>query len=248
MAMEQRLSRITTCWSKVFEAHQGGQDTVAQARAELLERYCGAIYRYAVAVLQDANAAEEVLQEFAFCFVRGDFGAANPDRGRFRDLVKTVLFHLIVNYQRQRSRQARYQPLAGNSELADPHQHTPSEAAEVDFIRLWREELLERTWAALHDFEKSAGNCFYSALRLRAEQPQLSSGQLAQILSTQLEGAITSDTLRQTVHRARDKFAQLLISEIARSIDSKQREPIEQELVDLDLLVYCKSALEKMYS
>src|SRR3712207_7176976 len=45
-------------------------------------------------------AAEELLQEFAVRFLRGDFRRADPQRGRFRDYVKTALIHLVIDHQR----------------------------------------------------------------------------------------------------------------------------------------------------
>src|SRR5436305_1077832 len=89
-----RLSRITTCWTLVAQAHRGPREAIPEAQRQLLERYCGAIYRYLLGSLRNADAADEVAQEFAYCFVRGDFKGADPQRGRFRDFVKTVLFHL----------------------------------------------------------------------------------------------------------------------------------------------------------
>ncbi len=243
---EDRLSRITTCWSKVFQAHRGGADSVTSARGELLERYCGAIYRYAAAALRDPDAAEEVLQEFAYCFVRGDFRGANPQQGRFRDLVKTVLFHLIVNYQRQQRKSARSLPLTDSFDL--PDRHTLPESAELEFVKLWREELLDRAWAALADYDRYGGHSWYTVLRHHAGQPDLSSEQLAKRLSDETGRTLTATAVRQTLHRARDKFANLLIDEIARSTETAQRDAIEQELIDLDLLVYCKSAMEKRFS
>jgi RNA polymerase sigma factor (sigma-70 family) len=242
---EERLSRITTCWSKVFEAHRSGGDMVASARRDLLERYCGAIYRYAAAALRDPDAAEEVLQEFAYCFVRGDFRGANPERGRFRDLVKTVLFHLIVNYQRQQRKNARPHPLTDSFDVPDPH--TLPEAADREFLRLWREELLDRAWGALAEYDRYGGHSWYTVLRYHAEQTELTSEQLAKRLSDETGRTVTATSVRQTLHRARDKFANLLIDEISRSTETGQRETIEQELIDLDLLVYCKSAMGKRF-
>ena len=88
--LSQRLSRINTLWTMVFQAHGADRDAVQQAQCVLLERYRGAIYRYLVGALRDADAAEELAQEFALRFVRGDFRRANPEKGRFRSYLKTV--------------------------------------------------------------------------------------------------------------------------------------------------------------
>ena len=82
---DERLSRISTMWSLVFQAHAGKVDAAASAQNVLMQRYGGAIHRYLLGALRDADAAADLAQEFALRFVRGDFRRANPERGRFRD-------------------------------------------------------------------------------------------------------------------------------------------------------------------
>ena len=68
------LSQIQTAWSMVRQAH--GDDTaVHAAQQSLLDRYGGAVRRYALASLRDEDAADEVSQEFALRFVRGTQGS-----------------------------------------------------------------------------------------------------------------------------------------------------------------------------
>src|SRR5438309_556796 len=76
---ENRLSHIATRWSVLLQAHQE-TDAAAAARQQLLERYCGAVYRYLLAAVRDHHAAEDLTQEFALRFVRGQFRLANPER------------------------------------------------------------------------------------------------------------------------------------------------------------------------
>ena len=56
---EERLSRITTRWTLVDEAHRGPGDAAAAARAELWRRYGGAAHRYLLGALRDADAAAD---------------------------------------------------------------------------------------------------------------------------------------------------------------------------------------------
>ena len=44
---------------------------------------------------------DELYNEFAYRFLRGDYRNVNPERGRFRDYVKTVVAHLISSHQKQ---------------------------------------------------------------------------------------------------------------------------------------------------
>ncbi len=49
----------------------------------------------------------------------------------------------------------------------------------------------------------------------------------------------------QTLHRAREKFADMLLDEVIQSLDNPNRETLENELIELGLLEYCKPALER---
>jgi hypothetical protein len=49
--------------------------------------------------------------------------------------------------------------------------------------------------------------------------------------------------VRKTLQRARAKYAELLVAEVARSMDDPTPDELEQELIDLELLPFCRSAL-----
>src|SRR5438128_326991 len=93
--LNQRLSQIQTQWTLMFHAHQG-QGSAATAAGQLLLRYYRAVYRYLLGTVREPAVAEELAQEFAVRFLRGDFQRANPESGRFRDFLKTALRHLAV--------------------------------------------------------------------------------------------------------------------------------------------------------
>jgi RNA polymerase sigma factor (sigma-70 family) len=233
------LSHISTRWDLLFQAHQGQATTAGQARQELLRRYCGAIYRYLLAALRDPAAAEELSQEFALRFVRGAFKNADPEKGRFRDFVKTSLYHLIVDYRRRRQSQPGPLPehLAGLEE--------PTDAGDAEFLRHWRGEVLGRTWEALAAHEVDTGQLFHTVLRWRVEHPQSPAAELAEQLSRRTGKSYSEGNVRVTLHRAREKFADLLLAEVACSLQSDEKHRMEQELIDLDLLPYCRSALDR---
>jgi RNA polymerase sigma-70 factor (ECF subfamily) len=240
--LNQRLSQITTRWSLVFQAHQGPPEERALAGQVLLQRYCGAIYRYLLAALRDADDAQEVAQEFALAFVRGDFRSADPERGRFRDYVRTSLFHLVVNHQRRRQRLARLRPLPPDSPALAVEGPGGAEL-DREFLRQWREELLDRAWESLERFERRTGQAYYTVLRFRAEHPQLASAELADRLTARDGKPLTAAGVRQTLHRAREKYAEMLVEEVARSLQTTEPERVEQELIDLGLLEYCRPAV-----
>src|SRR5262249_4728509 len=198
---DQRLSRISTLWSLVCQAHQGPGDATTVARHELLERYRGAVYRYLRKLLVDPDAVDEVFQEFALHLVRGDLGGADPRRGRFRNFVKGTLFHLVADYRDQRRRWPRPLPADAAVPAADPEDGESNR----QFEESWRDELLARTWARLAEIEAWTGQPYYVVLRLRAENPDFRSPRLAETLASRLGRPISAAGVRQTLHRARQK-------------------------------------------
>jgi RNA polymerase sigma-70 factor (ECF subfamily) len=240
--MQHRLSRINTRWSVVFQAHAAGGQTVTAAQQELMQRYGGAMYRYILAAVRDPLVAEELCQEFALLFVQGNFKRVDPERGRFRDYVKTVLFHLVANWRRKQNRE----PQTYDAAVHEPAENAPpSQLSDEEFLSNWREELLGRTWEALEHIEQQTGQLYHTMLRFRATSPDVKSEQMAQQLGERLGKPLTATAVRQTVHRAREKFADLLLGEVARSLETQDTDRLEQELIDLGLLPYCQDALAK---
>ena len=241
MDRESRLSRIETLWSVVLRAHDGSNPNTASAQEMLLEQYGGAIRRYLLAALRSEDAANEVFQEFALKFVRGDFEKVSPDKGRFRQFVKTVIYRMIVDYQRKQKKNRRHKDLAEMQAAVDP---TSDEQLDADFTNSWRDELLARSWTALKERESETGKPYYTILRLRVDNPNLRSGEIAEQLSVKLGREIKSGNARVLVHRSREIFAEFLLDFVAESLSDQSNEELELELISLDLLSYCRSALD----
>ena len=239
---DPRLSQIMTLWSVVGQAHGPDAEAVAAAREQLLRRYGGAVRRYLLGALRDPEAADELAQEFAVRFLEGKYRGADPERGRFRNFVKGVLAHLIADHYRRRQAQPRHVPL--NVEDVGAPYRDPADPDPL-FVESWRQELLARTWQALADAEARTGQPFHTVLRLRVDQPDLRSAQMAEQLAARLGKPVSAAGVRQTLHRARDRFADLLLDEVAQTLGRSAVEDLEQELIDLDLLTYCQPALDR---
>jgi RNA polymerase sigma-70 factor (ECF subfamily) len=239
---QERLSVINTRWTLLRQAHRGAGDEASRAREELMQRYLGAVYRYLLAGVRDPDAASELSQEFAIRFLEGRFHKADPARGRFRDYVKTCLFHLVGDYRRQQGKQPR--PVAlDNNEPAAPPEPLPEE--DQAFCESWRAELLHRTWTALERVQQDCGQPYYHFLRFRAEHAELSSQDMAEQLTAQLGRPLTAAGVRQTLHRARERFTDLLLEEVRQSLGPSARNALEEELAELNLLQYCQGALAR---
>lgn len=240
-----RLNQIATLWSVVRQAHSDPGDQGRTARQTLLERYGGAIHRYLLGALHDPDAADELAQEFAVRFLNGNLRGADQQRGRFRDFVKGVLYHLVADYHHRKNRNPN--PLS--DQLSEPGKDCPlAEERDRAFLESWRDELLARAWTGLQRLEDDGQQPFYTVLRFRADYPDYSSSEMAEKLSVQLGKPLNAPAVRKILERARERFADLLLEEISQAIESSSRQAIEEELVDLGLLEYCRPALERRHA
>ena len=220
--LESHLSRIDTHWTAVVQAHRGSVGDAGEARAALLERYGGAVRRYLLASLRDVDGADDLGQEFALRFLRGDFRNADPGRGRFHDFVKRAVYNPMVDYHR--SRQVRPRPL--DDGVPEPAPDAPIlRDHDSRFLESWRGELMAKAWAALDQVQARTGQPFADVLRLRVEQPELRlrveqpelrSPQLAEQLSARLARPVNAGWVRTNLHRARDLFVESLVREVTK--------------------------------
>ncbi|MFH1923401.1 MAG: hypothetical protein ABIP48_26355 [Planctomycetota bacterium] len=81
-SLKSRISRISTVWTMLADAHQAPDTEARAARLAFIRRYQGAAYRYLLGATRDPDAADELFQEFALRFVQGAFRGADPKRGR----------------------------------------------------------------------------------------------------------------------------------------------------------------------
>jgi RNA polymerase sigma-70 factor (ECF subfamily) len=248
-ALEQHLSQITTAWT-MFGAAHGLTPGRADAQAQLLQRYGAPVYRYLLAALRDRDAADELFQEFALRFLRGDFRRAEAAKGRFRDYLKSSLFRLIVDARRRQKRASDVRPLP-----RDPADLAPLQAdedagalgAEADrqFLDVWRAELIAAAWDALRASEAATGQPVHAVLKLRGDEPSLKSAEMAERLGAQLGKAVSAGWVRKKLLLAREVFTDALLDAVAQSIPDPTPARIEEELIELGLVDRCRDALAR---
>jgi RNA polymerase sigma factor (sigma-70 family) len=240
-AKNRRLDQISTKWSLMSRAHTDHSiHAKGDAQQELLERYQGAIRRYLLGALHDANAADEVFQEFALRFLRGGFRAADPQRGRFRNLLRTALMNMVFTYRKRhrvRTLELTFDPLDDAEPMAS------GSADEEEFLAQWRKELLDQAWQALDGCRPAGGVRYYMVLRWRCEHPGLTSEQMAERLTEELSRSISAVAVRKHLQRARERFTDFLVEAVARPLGRPTREELAEELIDLGFYAYCRDAL-----
>ena len=233
-----RLDVIETQWSLVQRAHQGTIVSGNDARQALVMRYSPAIRSYVKAITRDDQEADEISQDVVVRLLQGDFAGADPQRGRFRDLLKVAVRNMVRNHW---DKQNRRRGVDYDLQLMQDDD-TPTESD--DWLVHWRTNVLEIAWSALERYQRThAGSIAYTVLRLRADAPQDNSEQLAARLSQQLGKEIRSDTFRQQLRRARVRFAEFIVEEIASGIDRADPIRIQEELICLGIYEHVKDVL-----
>ncbi|MBI1914789.1 MAG: sigma-70 family RNA polymerase sigma factor [Planctomycetes bacterium] len=239
-APDARLEEISTYWSLFRLAHQGTGASASAARNALVMRYNGAIHRYLAALLHNEQEAQEVTQEVVVRLLRGDFAAATPERGRFRDYLKAAVRNEYLRYVKKKGRRAAVSlevlPSAANTfaewldDPQDPH-----------WLAEWRRDVLAKTMRVLQSYERETeGNLYHTLMRLRTEHLDDDNSQLAQRVLEETGRAFSPEAFRGQLLRARRKFAELLLEHIAATLDQPTPENVEAELSDLGLLGYVR--------
>ena len=239
---DHRLSQIETAWSIVRRAHGDESIAARSAQEHLLHQYGSAIQRYLLAALRDQTAADDVYQDFAVRFVRGDFHNASQDRGRFRSFLKTSLFRLVADYFRAKK---KLPAIALDSEVVVADDSSDVVDREQEFLQIWRDEMLKRAWAALSAAEAETGKPWFTVMRLRVDHPDLRSTALAKVIGEELGKPVSPANARVLLHRSREKFSNLLIDSVSDSLSTTNINEVEEELAELELLEYCQAILEE---
>lgn len=155
--------------------------------------------------------------------------------------LKTALLNLIRQHWQKQARMKRERPGLDVQAVASVDCETDDAFAES-----WREELITRSWEALAHAESLGGPPFHAALKLKADIPGIRSVELADRLNSQLQPTEpwSATSIRKVIQRARYRFAELLLNEVAKSLEDPSLIDLEDELIETGLLPYCRSALE----
>src|SRR6516162_2582947 len=214
------LGSIETEWALVFDP------------VHFVNRYEKAIQKYLRAVLKNPDDAEEVAQNFFLRVTENGFPRVQRERGRFRDYLKVAVKNWALNFLRRKRSELNHESL-----FTIP---APEESLQdQQWLREWRRCLLKRAWRNLEKHQnRSADDIYYTALRLAVFHPADDSVTLAALAGNILGRTIRPDTFRKQLSRARRLFAELLVKEIAQTLDYPVPALVEEELVDLGLMSY----------
>ena len=235
-----RIEAIETQWSMIRRAHHGTFVSGNEAKNAMVMRYSAAIRSYIRAMTRNDEEADELSQDVVVRMLKGDFGGADPDRGRFRDLLKVAVRNMVKNHWAKQNRRRTVD--FDVEETGD--RGTTEESFQDPWLDGWKSNILTNAWDALNAYQDSrSGSVAYTVLKLRAEYPDVDSRELASILSRKTGREFKPDTTRQQLRRARVRFAEFLVEEVAQGLEEATPDRIQDELISLGLYEQIRDVL-----
>jgi hypothetical protein len=197
--------------------------TKADSAAGFVLRYLAPMRRQLIALLGSEQQADEALKLLLAHLVSAGFG--DYKNGRLRDFLVRGL------------RSAAKSRL---SELPkDETSHVDLEQLTIEskeWLRLWREGLLERAWRSLERKEHAEPDSpVYSVLHLATTNPGATPEMLAVQVNTEFGLQIDQRVVREVLPEARAMFAQLVADEVAETLETPTIEEVKREIGQLGL-------------
>lgn len=219
---KSRLEEISTRWNQVGDPLQ------------FVMRYGQAIEKYLAVLIGNRADAADVSQEFLASMLEHRFANANPDEGRFRQYLKTCVLNAARMHFRKRT--STKETAVMPDWLLDLPQREPS--ADVEWLAEWRRCVVDRGWAALHRLQQATPDSpAFTVMRLAKEFGETEdSAALAERLSAMIGHPVTPEAFRKQLSRARRLFAELLVREVARTLQDPTPDDVETELADTGLM------------
>lgn len=223
----------TTHWSTVLSARgREARTEVDAALTRLCQTYWPPLFVFLRRQGYSPHDAEDLVQGFFERFLAEDFiRDVAREKGRFRSFLLASLRHHVANVRRHQQSQRRGGRCV-HTTLDDPGITERCEAAlateaepELTYDRLWAETVLAEAAAELRREYAEAGKwALYDAVRgwLVVEARPGEYASVAPRLG------MTDGALAVTVHRLRQRFRQIVRSQVAHTVQSP--EEIEDEL------------------
>jgi RNA polymerase sigma-70 factor (ECF subfamily) len=219
----------TTRWSLVLRARDAAPDTRVALEA-LCRTYRTPVLAYIRGRGYRPEDAEDLAQAFFTDFLEQAWhAAADPDRGRFRTFLLTVLKRFLIDssikaHAVKRGGELRFESIDSD----DAEAAAGDDAPERAFERAWAVAILHAAIGRLQEEARAAGKTeLFSALReFLVEAPdEQDYARAAERLG------LRRNTLAVAVHRLRQRLRELVQAELAET--AANPDDFEREMTDL---------------
>ena len=234
----ERRQFATTQWSMVRAAADSDLQVASSALQELCQSYWYPLYTFVRRKGYSAHDAADLTQAFfADLLEREDLKSVDPQLGKFRSFLLAAIKHFVANQWKKEKAQKRggdRQRLSLDFESADRrYQLEPVEdqTPEVIFQKQWAQTLLNIAKEKLRKEFANKGKSFVFEALAAHLAGNRSESTLADI-AKKLE--MTEVAVKVTLHRMRQRFGEILRSEISETVDSPEEIDIEiQQLFEV---------------
>jgi RNA polymerase sigma-70 factor (ECF subfamily) len=219
-----------TRWTLILAA-QGAPERRQQALTELLQTYWQPLYVYLRRKGLGPEEAADAVQGFAVRVLEKDFlSKLDPRRGRLRGFLKTSLNHYLSNLREEASaekRGGRVKIVSLDFDAAEQAVGAAPPDAEQAYLRGWAERVVEGALATLRSEFTSGGRKGPLDVLVRYFQGE----DLDSYSVVAAEHAMTVPQLKSFLHRARARFRELVVAEVADTVADAAE--VEQEMSEL---------------
>ena len=212
----------TTRWSLVLCAAKRQDGAAADALATLCQQYWFPLYAYIRRRIQDADEAQDLIQEFFVRLVeRNILDHANQERGRFRAFLLTSLKNFLANeWNRAGAQQRGGKVVRWSLDLSSGESRVHLElrdnmTPERQFERAWAVTLLSLVTSRLENEHIAAGKQRFFELMKNALTGERGGLPFEEIKA---DLGLTEEAIRQAAHRLRKRYQQLLREEVAHTV------------------------------
>lgn len=222
----------TTHWSVVLAAGDGESEPSRRALEVLCGAYWYPIYAYVRRKGHPPEEAQDLTQDFfARLIARNDFRLADRAKGKFRGFLLSRLDYFLAREWRRAHRQKR----GGQFTFISMDEHLPEERYQLEpadhdtpekqFLRQWALTVLKQAMNALQTECEANGKG-----ALFREAKGLISGERHGTAYTDISRSLgmAEGTVRVAVHRLRQRYGELLRSEVAHTLATE--EEVDEEL------------------
>ncbi|HEX3658581.1 MAG TPA: sigma factor [Pirellulales bacterium] len=231
----------TTAWSVIRAAqdHDGPEHLAAINR--LMAAYWRPVFYFLRARRYPLERAEDLTQDFFVAFYERDWiRRADPERGRFRTLLLTILTRFLADQSDQRAPRQRVfddrlvtiSVLLGESDrnFEPPDNRTPEEV----FMHEWARSVIASVQQCLETWCSNRGRPDWYQIFCQLYLPSPGSPHLSQqALAEQLR--LTRDQVRYGLEEVNRQFVELLRAEVAGQVGSDEN--LDTEIRELERLL-----------
>jgi len=222
----------TTRWSVVLAVGDGESEPSRRALDALCGAYWYPIYAYVRRKGHLPEEAQDMTQDFfARLIARNDFRLADRAKGKFRGFLLSRLDYFLAREWKRAHRQKR----GGQFTFISMNEHSPEERYQLEpadhdtpekqFLRQWALTVLKQAMNALQNECETNGKT-----ALFREAKSLISGERHRDAYADISRSLgmAEGAVRVAVHRLRQRYGELLRSEVAHTLASEAE--VDEEL------------------